>query len=63
MTRRVWLQLLSTALFFGVLGGGAFLLFKTQTAGGGKEIEKADSRDDDNDILGNARRIMDKYNK
>lgn len=59
MTGCVWVQLLSTTLFFGVLGGGAFLLFKTQTAGKGEAVKEAES--ESNDVLENAKRLMDKY--
>ena len=53
------LQLLSSALFFGVLGGGIYLFFKAQSAGGREPVEEAE--EEGNDILENARKLMDKY--
>jgi hypothetical protein len=53
----MWLQLLSFAIFLGVIGGGAFLLLKSQSSEDSEPVDKPEG----DDVLGNARRIMDKY--
>ena len=55
------MQLLSSALFFGVLGGGIYLFFKAQSAGSGGREAVEEVEDEGNDILENARKLMDKY--